>query len=212
MRCWLLGMTLCINCNILQHTATHCNALQRTATHCNTLQHTATHCKGGGACGVHYSGWPCVHMGRWCEWKIRWNVSHTWLSHVTRTQESRHTCECVMSHMWMRHITHVNASCHTCVFVVSHIWMRHVTRWMCHVMWMCHIARLEYVTHMNEACHSMNESCHILRSHVTLMNGLCPTNERVMSHMWMNHVTVPTRNLYEAGVRLGGKWGASYHT
>jgi len=49
-----------INCNTLQHTATHCNtlqaqtvrvpmlthrnALQHTATHRNPLQHTATHC------------------------------------------------------------------------------------------------------------------------------------------------------------------------
>ena len=33
-----------LQCNTLQHTATHCNTLQHTATHYNTLQHTATHC------------------------------------------------------------------------------------------------------------------------------------------------------------------------
>jgi len=37
-------------CNALQHAATHCidcNTLQHNATHCNTLQHTATHCNAG---------------------------------------------------------------------------------------------------------------------------------------------------------------------
>jgi len=33
-----------VDCNTLQHTATHCSTLQHTATHCNTLQHTGTHC------------------------------------------------------------------------------------------------------------------------------------------------------------------------
>ena len=33
-----------MDCNTLQHNATHCNTLQHTATHCNTRQHTATHC------------------------------------------------------------------------------------------------------------------------------------------------------------------------
>jgi len=32
----------CLNCNTLQHTATHCNTLQHTATHCNTLQERQT--------------------------------------------------------------------------------------------------------------------------------------------------------------------------
>jgi len=35
----LTSTVSCLNCNTLQHTATHCNTLQHTATHCNTLQH-----------------------------------------------------------------------------------------------------------------------------------------------------------------------------
>ena len=46
--CPLVHFSTCtLNCNTLQHTATHtsarCNTLQHSATHCNTLQHTATH-------------------------------------------------------------------------------------------------------------------------------------------------------------------------
>jgi len=33
-----------LQCNTLQHTATHCSAPQHNATQCNTMQHNATHC------------------------------------------------------------------------------------------------------------------------------------------------------------------------
>jgi len=41
---WRKDLYLEIDCNTLQHTATHCHTLQHTATQCNTMQHTATHC------------------------------------------------------------------------------------------------------------------------------------------------------------------------
>ena len=37
----------------------------------------------------------------------RWVMSHMWMSHVARVNESCHTCEWVMSHT-------MNESCHTC--------------------------------------------------------------------------------------------------
>ena len=62
-----------------------------------------------------------------------WVMSHIWMSHVTRMNESRHTYERwnmiqikayerVMSHIWMSHVTHMNESCHTYERVMSHIW------------------------------------------------------------------------------------------
>jgi len=33
-----------------------------------------------------------------------------------------------MSHVWMSHVTRVNESCHTCEWVMSHVWMSHVTQ------------------------------------------------------------------------------------
>jgi len=44
-----------INCNTLQHTATHCNTLQHSTTHCNTLQHTTTHCNTLQHTATHYN-------------------------------------------------------------------------------------------------------------------------------------------------------------
>jgi len=74
-------------------------------------------------------------------------MSHVWLSHVARMNESCHKYERVMSRMsrskwwgrsadaWMSHVTHMNTSCHTYEWVISHMWMSHVT-------------------HMNESCHA----------------------------------------------------------
>ena len=68
--------TRTMQCNTLQHTATHCNTLQHaathcrvmasrvmsltrhircTATHCNTLQHAATHCNTLQHTATHYN-------------------------------------------------------------------------------------------------------------------------------------------------------------
>jgi len=96
-------------------------------------------------------GWArkstCCQFFFFCACRVPRNphVTHMWMSHVTRVNESCHTRE------WS-HVTHVNESCHaygrvmsrmdeschTCVWVMSQRWMRHVT-------------------HMNEACHTYEE-------------------------------------------------------
>jgi len=45
--------------------------------------------------------------------KYKWVMSHTWMSHVTLTNESRHTYERVTSHVWMSIVTHTNESRYT---------------------------------------------------------------------------------------------------
>ena len=35
-------------------------------------------------------------------------MSHTWMSHVARVNESRRTFERVSLHTWMSHVAHVN--------------------------------------------------------------------------------------------------------
>ena len=67
-------------------------------------------------------------------------MSHIWLSHVTRVNESRHTYAWVMSyvrtsdatnihltwvtsHIWMHHFTHINKLYHTHEWAMSHTWM-----------------------------------------------------------------------------------------
>jgi len=52
-------------------------------------------------------------------WRSRDVTSHTWMSHVTHMNESRHTHEWVTSHTWMSHVTHMNEA-HE--WVTSHTW------------------------------------------------------------------------------------------
>jgi len=72
-------------------------------------------------------------------------MSHTWMRHVTRMNESCHTHEWVMPHTsgaaptpclrWKSHATHMDESCHTHGWVMPHTWMSHAT-------------------HMDESCHT----------------------------------------------------------
>jgi hypothetical protein len=54
-----------------------------------------------------------------CEWV----VSHVWMSHVSRVNESCHTYEWVMSHVWMSQVTHMNEWFHAYEWVVPHLRM-----------------------------------------------------------------------------------------
>jgi len=60
--------------------------------------------------------------------------SHACMCHVTCTNASWHTYDCVMpqntnvmSRIWTSHASHTNESCHTYECVMSHIRMRHGT-------------------------------------------------------------------------------------
>jgi len=132
-------------CNTLQHTATHCNTLQLTAihwtpsyalhhiaTHCNSLQHCCFTTETGTLSSsgfrplltttpktTRFGSTGPVH---------EWVIPHVWMSHVTHSNESRHTYECVMAHTWMSHVTRMNESYHTYEGFLSHIWVSHVTK------------------------------------------------------------------------------------
>jgi len=64
---------------------------------------------------------------------LGWAMSHTWKSHVTHVNESRHTYIWVVSHvaiglgevlLWeVRRLTRSNRSYHTYEWVMPHIWM-----------------------------------------------------------------------------------------
>jgi len=70
----------------------------------------------------------------------------------------------------------MNESCHIYDQVMSHIWMSHAT-------------------HMNESCHTMNQSCNIRMSHVMHTTTSCCTYERVTSHLWTSHVAYRLTNI-----------------
>jgi len=55
-------------------------------------------------------------------------LSHVWMSHITRLNESCHTYEWITSRIWMSHSAHMNQSWHTCMSNhLSHVRMSHST-------------------------------------------------------------------------------------
>ena len=130
-------------------------------------------------------------------------MSHVWMSHVTRVNESRHSYELVMAHIWRSHVTHMNELCVThmngshphirmSLVTHTHIWMGHVTHthiWMSHVththIWMRHVThthiRMSHVTHTHIWIN------HVARfvTHETALNS----DYWVMPHIRMGHVT-----------------------
>jgi len=104
---------------------------------------------------------------------VTWLI-HMWISHVTRINESCHTYEWVMSHRWVSHVTHINE------WVMSHISMSHVT----------HMQR--GVTDVNQSRHPYSRVLLPMQMRqVTCINEnvTCHLYERVVSHIWISHVT-----------------------
>jgi len=127
-----------------------------------------------------------VRPEKWNPWLRRiftYRLSHVWMSHVTRMNESCHTYERVMSYVWMSRATHMNESCRTYEWFMSHIWMTHVT----HECFMPHTWMIQ-VTHMNESCRTYEWVMpHVWMSQAARMNESCRTYEWVMPHVWMSH-------------------------
>jgi len=121
------------------------------------------------------------------------------MCHVSRTNESCHTYECVMSHVRMSHVTHTNEMLPS---------VAHVTRYITHMnaslctyesdaavrMLSWDISRytcdMTHVTHTDESCHTYEwVMSQVWIGHVTHTNESCLTYEWVMSHVRMSHVT-----------------------
>jgi len=94
-----------------------------------------------------------------------------WRVHVTRVNESWHTCAWVMSHMW---------------HMLPHVWCRIASQngWV-----MSHMRR-SHVTCVNVSRHTYDFICDI-RTHMYMLAWRCVAvpNEWVMLHMRISHVT-----------------------
>jgi len=154
-------------------------------------------------------------------------VSHIWMSHVTRVNQSCHTYEWVMSHICMSCVIHMNESCHTCECATSHLWMSHVTRmnesrhtfeWV-----MSHIC-MSRVIHVNESCHTCEcvmsyiVMCHTYEwviTHILGVQRLCCTRRFMNSWIWMGHVTHANKSIYKwvmSHMWIGHSMNGSCHT
>ena len=117
-----------------------------------------------------------------------------WMGHVSRMNESRHTCEWVMLHIRTSHVTYVNEACHTYEWVtsyMSHMWKNIVTNMIeaCHTYGcdMSHMSHkwMSHVTHMSNRADAPTMTL----CHVTHVNEACHAYEWGMSHIWISHVT-----------------------
>ena len=114
-------------------------------------------------------------------------MSHIWMRHVPRMNESCPTCEWVMSHMWMSHVPHMNESCPMYEWGMSHMNTSHPTpEWV-----MFHMSCPTYEWVMS----------HIPMSHVPHTSESCPTSKWVLSRRWMSHVTLKSDSSLDRDVR-----------
>ena len=123
------------------------------------------------------------------------------MSHVAHMNESCLACSHVPTSRLMSHticMSHV-----TCQWAMSHIWMSQVshavTSWhlgSCHINESCHIL-MSHVTYqwamsqINESCHTYE--CVTCTPHTVwvcdVTSTIHVTNQWIMSHIWMSHVT-----------------------
>ena len=137
----------------------------------------------------------------------RWVTSHRRISHVTDTNESRHTYEWVMSHRWQTKRAYLTRSARCNQVQKSHITHMHESRHK--YEWTTSHIRISHVTHTNESRHTYewvtprtpmtscicmshitrtNESRHTHKWVTSRMNDTSHTYERVMQHMQLTHV------------------------
>jgi len=121
----------------------------------------------------------------------KWNMSHTWMSHATHTNESCHRCKRVIPRLWMSHFTRVNESCHVHMNESCHTyeWVMSHKKESCptyeSVMWQIG----EW--HGIELCHTYHNMGGLdpMPQHVTHIHELWHIYSWDMSHIWMSHVT-----------------------
>jgi len=138
-------------------------------------------------------------------------MSHVWMSHVPRMNEScpthewlmglpewkghdrnmneaYHTRGCALSSMLVSHVPHINESRLVCEWVMSHIWMSHIPRMKesC-PKYKCVMSQIwmRHVPHMNEAHPSMTPQWHDLFICVPWLIHMC-----VMTHSYIHDSTV----------------------
>jgi len=100
-----------------------------------------------------------------------WVTSHTWMSHVTHMNESRHTH---MQWYWNIYLSPSN----NYERVTSHTWMSHV-----------HTQEIPECWYIRPSPSNNQELAHNNISRVSHMKGSRHSLDWVMSHTWMSHVT-----------------------
>ena len=100
------------------------------------------------------------------------------MSHTTRVNGSRHTCERVTSQVWMSHVTGVNESRHRCEWVTSQVLMSHDSH-VWHDSFIC-VSRLIHACDMTDAyvCDGL--------MHISHMSYMIYMSYMTHSYAWHN--------------------------
>ena len=102
-------------------------------------------------CSVKHMNDSCHNMNELCQTHAALHCTRQLRlgGHVTRMNESCHTCEWVMSHIWMSDITQVVlfTATATSTWKARHTWMSYVTHVneSCHT-WMSHFTKVQLLT------------------------------------------------------------------
>jgi len=148
-----------------------------------------------------------AHVNESCR-TCEWVVSHIWVSRVTHVNESCLTCQWVVCHMSMSCVTPMSESCHT--YEKSHVtnrptgWRRPIGCLKLQVIFRKRATNyrplLRKMTYKDKASCESSPPCTpcqtcewimslVRLSCVTLVGESHHTCEKIMSHIWMRHVT-----------------------
>jgi len=106
-------------------------------------------------------------------------MSLIWMRHVTDMNTSRHTYDCLMSHIWMRQGFYWRQR-RSFRWIMSHIWMRHMNAAGLLLTSTAEFPRSRFDNPSNVVAHSSD----------LLLVQDSENRWRVVSHIWMSHVTL----------------------
>jgi len=205
--CCSVLQCIAVCCSVLQCVAVCCSVLQCVATNASTIVSTVILIRANVAFSRSEKAIVCA---AWIMLVLQHHLAlYAQESGVKKRQRVRH-CFRGMSHTWISHITHMDESRHAYECVILQVWKGRGTRKDCVCAWRpggnvsleervlkgakhCP-ARQTLTKHMNESCHT--HECvmsNIWMGHViyerfmSYMDESC--HECVMSHVWMRHVT-----------------------
>jgi len=143
-----------------------------------------------------------------------WVMSHICMSHVAHTNESCRTYDRVMSHIWaggpqshvfhmrIRQVTRTNKSGHTYEWVTRvHTSWNTYKRVMEHLskshLWKSHVTHMSRRTSDQHDYAALRVMSHVWMIHVTRTNESCHISEYVVAYIWKSHVTHMSRRTSE---------------
>jgi len=111
------------------------------------------------------------------------------MSHLKHVHESCHLYAYVTSQIWRSHLTGMNQSRHTYAWVMPHSWIRHVFFESRHTHEEAFLFCPLHICIIRVIAHQAAIAAHIWMIHDAHVKESLHTQERVIAHIGMSHVT-----------------------